>query len=345
MDIFEHVMKHKALSLSEKERRRILKICSKFKCLKRKVSRLTSVMTMVSSPSTGRCRIRRVVLLFLISTTFLWHCYFQMISLPSLSDATWLLHYSESSSRSLTYWTVMVTVNDGYYDFLLNWLYHFERLNLNIGVIVIAEDNLVKQKLQARELKTNIRIEQSGLDLEPKAYGFGHSNFKVLMATRATHIWRHLQAGTNLIFSDIDTVWRLNPLPYFETEDDFDMMIQVDAKERPREPRVKPWYCAGFMAIKSNERTIQMMTDWEAALKEKPQLNQPTFNEILHSKSSSVKHIGLPSENFPNGVVYFEHFNDPQRQKVVIVHNNFIVGHDEKKQRFVSHGLWNVSDY
>jgi len=280
-------------------------------------------MTMMSSQSIGRR------LLLLIAATILLQWDLQNISFPSsLSQID--AHLSYFRSQNAPYWTVMVTVSDGYYDFLLNWLFHFERLNLNVDLIVIAEDNLVKAKLEARELASNIRIEHSGLDLEPKAFQYGNTNFKVLMATRATHILKELRAGSNLIFSDIDTVWRLNPLPYFETDEEqaADMMIQVD---KPEASGFKPFYCAGFMAVKSNERTIQMMLDWEAALKEKPQHNQPKFNEIVHRKSS-VKHRALPLENFPSGNAYFEKFNDMQREKVVVVHNILLWGTTQRSK-------------
>ena len=85
------------------------------------------------------------------------------------------------------------------------------------------------------------------------------------------------------------------------------------------------------------------MSDWQKALT-KPQLNQPIFNQILHT-ASTVKHQPLPKAEFPSGELYFKKFNDGQRAKAVVVHNNYIVGVAAKQQRFKLRGLWKRDEW
>jgi hypothetical protein len=165
-------------------------------------------------------------------------------------------------------WTVLITVNDGYYDFFLNWWIHFEDLGLTVPVIVIAEDNEVYEKLQSLKVPTNaLLIERSGLasTSDNKMSGplnYDTKEYKTMVSTRATHLVRYLREGKNVIYTDVDTVWRSNPIIYFDepTKNGGDMMLQVDTKSYAG---VSPYYCTGFMAIRSNERTNERVELWQ----------------------------------------------------------------------------------
>jgi Nucleotide-diphospho-sugar transferase len=86
------------------------------------------------------------------------------------------------------------------------------------------------------------------------------------------------------------------------------------------------------------------MNDWRDALAAKPKLNQPAFNDVLFQTQSKtgIRHGPLPRWAFPNGNDYYEVFDDTKRAKAVVVHNNFMVGHDKKRDHFITEGLWNV---
>lgn len=240
-------------------------------------------------------------------------------------------------------WVVLVEVNNGYYDFFLNWLYHYNKLNLSIDVIVIAEDKIVKDKLEKEVIpfSPNVRLEQSEILMGPISLKYNTFAYKKLVSARATHILHELEKGINVIYTDVDAVWRINPLPYLVAAgEEADAILQVDTAKFNG---FSPYYCTGFMAFVSNERSIQLMSDWRDALK-KAQLNQPVFNEILHTRSS-VKHQPLPKAEFPSGEFYFKKFNDSMRSKTVIVHNNYIQGFLPKKTRFQQRGLWKLAEW
>jgi len=229
-------------------------------------------------------------------------------------------------------WTILLTVNDGFYDFFQNWWIHYDRLKLLNTVVVVAEDDAVYAKLK---VNLNITVERSSL-INANAHSYESTDYKVMVSTRAQHILRHLRVGEDVLYSDVDTVWRSDPMVHLVSQD---IVAEVD---NPTYEGVSPYYCTGFMAIHSNARTIRMMEQWNNEMTRKPQLNQPLFNRVLHG-SKTVEHVGLPNALFPSGKQYFDEMDENVKQKVVVVHNNFIQGHGAKKKRFQAAGLWQIS--
>jgi uncharacterized protein (TIGR01627 family) len=238
-------------------------------------------------------------------------------------------------------WIVLVEVNDGYYDFFLNWLYHFEQLQLGLDLVVFAEDDVVHKKLERdiQSTRPNIEIERSGSSFLPKSLDYNSKQYKELVSARATHILTKLKDGRNVIYTDVDTVWKGNPLPYLVwVGDTADAVLEVDTAKYEG---MSPYYCTGFMAFVSNERTIHLMEYWKKAL-QKPQLNQPIFNALLQ-KRSAVLHQPLPNVEFPSGQMFFSKMDDEQRSHSIVIHNNYIQGAKNKQLRFEKYGLWKVN--
>jgi hypothetical protein len=243
-----------------------------------------------------------------------------------------LLEAADQNSPRATYkWTVLITMNDGFWDFFLNWYFYYQRLQLNWLVIVMAEDDMIFQKISTLNLP-HFEVIRTKLNLQ-QSLDFGTADYKAMVSMRATYILRLLCKDTNVLYSDVDTVWLKDPSQYFTGH--HDTWIQVDGSGGQE---FVPYYCTGFMAIVANNRTRTVMQDWESALLANAQANQPVFNRILHA--SKVNHTLLPERSFPNGKRFFEQFSREQQQAVVIVHNNWINGVGKKRKRFGTLGLW-----
>ena len=227
-----------------------------------------------------------------------------------------------------TSWSILLAINAGYFDFFQNWLWHFRRLHLNIPVIVIAEDDSSFQKLKLLDT-TSVTIERSCANNSEGAVNVRTEKFKKLVSERPSHILRHLQLGRNVVYGDTDSVWLRNPFPYFIG--DYDIWAQLDEDK----------FCTGFLAIKVNNRTIKLMEKWKVYIdRRSPLHDQIAFNKL---KMSGVRIKGLDTDYFPAGFQYFSHddFNEENRGKVVVVHNNYIISHDRKLERFKKFNLWN----
>jgi hypothetical protein len=228
-------------------------------------------------------------------------------------------------------WRVLLTVNDGHFDFFLNWWAHYLRTGARMGVVVVAESDRVFDDLKALGLP-RLTVERSGLS-SPANLAYNTSEYRAMVSTRPTHILRHLRQGTNLFYTDIDTVWRGDPTEFIDPSKDLTAATDVLALDA-----WSPYYCTGFMAVSANARTVALMETWEREMAKEPQLNQPIFNKVLYE--SDATHATFPVALFPNGGVYFDEYGPEARRPVVVVHNNFIVGTDRKRQRFKDCGLW-----
>ena len=66
--------------------------------------------------------------------------------------------------------------------------------------------------------------------------------------------------------------------------------------------------------------------------------DQCIFNRVSYEISANGR--CLPLEKFPYGKLYFEVMPSNVKEKVVIIHNNWIQGKSMKIQRFMDHNLW-----
>ena len=52
--------------------------------------------------------------------------------------------------------------------------------------------------------------------------------------------------------------------------------------------------------------------------------------------------VGLPQRNFPNGMQFFTQMYS--KKDTALVHNNYIIGYEQKLARFKNRGLWLVKE-
>jgi rhamnogalacturonan II specific xylosyltransferase len=233
----------------------------------------------------------------------------------------------ETNNLSSTNWTILMTVNDAYFDFFQNWFHFYQKLQLKYPLIVIAEDDVVFLKLIQLNGNTVFTLVRSWRTSHRSAVVYGSKGFNELASGRPTYILKYLEKGTNILYADTDSVWLHDPVPYFLGK--YDMWMQLDS---PRK------FCTGLMAIKSNNESFTLMRLWEASLKERLDIDQTAFNKVYRNSSIHLK--PLDRNLFPSGNLYFDQFSDAKRKNVIIVHNNYIVGHEKKLKRFEKFKLW-----
>jgi hypothetical protein len=224
-------------------------------------------------------------------------------------------------------WTILMTVNNAYLDFFQNWIHFYNKLQVNYPMIITAEDDVVFLRLRQINGKPRFTPVRSWRISLGSAVAYKSKGFKELASGRPTYILRYLEKGTNILYADTDSVWLHDPAPFFKGQ--YDMWMQVDSPGN---------LCTGLMAIKSNNVSIELMKKWEASLKKRLAVNQPAFNKVHRNSTIHLK--PLDRNLFPSGNLYFGKFNDDKRKNVVIVHNNYKIGHDSKLERFKSFKLW-----
>ena len=102
-------------------------------------------------------------------------------------------------------------------------------------------------------------------------------------------------------------------------------------------------HCTGFLAIKCNSNTLQFIEKWKRLMMILTSKNDQMGFSYMDKSKIRIK--GLETDLFPPGKLYFCVFNNTKYRNVVVVHNNYIVGHDKKKHRFQNFNLWHYDSY
>ena len=118
-------------------------------------------------------------------------------------------------------WTIMMTLNDGFYDFFQNWYRHYQKLDLDLDIVLFTEDTVVHEKLQKANLPNvtlvTTKFEQlTGTNDASVAYSYNDKSYEILASQRPSSMLDVLCTGRNLLYVDVDTVWKQNPFPYLQ---------------------------------------------------------------------------------------------------------------------------------
>ena len=159
----------------------------------------------------------------------------------SISSVKGDIHSNYSlSQKKVTQWTVMVTVSEGFDDMFTNWLFYYSKLQLNTSLLMIAEDSKTYKKYEDHPDFT-VWHSKSNDFKNSQPFSYDTVNYKQLVSRRAGYILRALDVYTKVIYTDIDTVWLSDPIPYFNGN--FELWGQLDGAND------MPIYCTGFLAF------------------------------------------------------------------------------------------------
>jgi hypothetical protein len=178
-----------------------------------------------------------------------------------------------------------------------------------------------------------------------------------------------LELGYNVLFSDVDIAWKKNPVPFIPA--DVDLVIQSNYGKNGFPLREQA--NTGFYFLKSNDRSLALLDETiDRALKEKTKDDQWYFASVVRAWRVSKKAIfimeGMTAPWTYNGYQPFtirllhpyrfqtgqvakawydqkvESPHDGKEQDVILVHANYMIGHETKVNFLKSHDLWDVND-
>ncbi|XP_072032622.1 uncharacterized protein [Amphiura filiformis] len=235
---------------------------------------------------------------------------------------------------------VLTTTNSAFLDLTENWLYSIQSCGVWPNITVIAEDRAAYEAL--RKMKFNIHVTLADQLSTADNLLFDTPEYKRFVNKRADYILALLHNGYDVLFSDVDTYWVKNPFPYFE--EGYDIFTQAD--QLPPLPQV---LCAGFVFYKATGQTLKFVRTWitRMAIKKQKLPDQVVLNQLIMKcmkNKNGVKVKVLDPNLFVSGQFYF---NDDWRSKnphvqPVMLHNNWVIGHDVKVQRFKKIGMWSI---
>lgn len=224
---------------------------------------------------------------------------------------------------------ILTSANFAYKDIVENWLNWIKKLELENTILVVCEDipcySHFKDDNKAVTLLTtfNRSIEEAQM--------FRSSNFNFLVNRRIAYVLQLLEQGTNVLYTDADTVVFENPFPFFSK--DYDLQIQSE------EIKLN----SGMFFIRSTPASLEVMRLWKN-LSGEIGVNQPMFNKAI-KLSPDLRVRELPREQFlgteaycMSNISWYERDPTP-----VIFHATFIRGPIEKKKLLSQWDMWSLS--
>ncbi|XP_071477387.1 uncharacterized protein [Diadema antillarum] len=244
----------------------------------------------------------------------------------------------KTTNRSIP--VILASTNSAFLDFTDNWLESLKRCGISSGITLVAEDHSAYYYLNNRtDIDLDVLLTDEAESPSEKLL-FDSPEYKRLVNKRPSYVLRLLENGHDVLFSDVDIVWLKNPLPYFD--DKHDVWLQEDQHD-------PPVYCAGFTLYRSTPWGIKLVKEWVKELGRHPTLpDQRVLNNLLKKDryQQGLKRAVMDPTLFPNGNLFF----DPKWRaansgvETVMVHNNWIIGHDLKVERFKQEGLWYLDE-
>jgi rhamnogalacturonan II specific xylosyltransferase len=179
---------------------------------------------------------------------------------------------------------------------------------------------------------------------------YGTKEFKLLTSSRPFFLRPILEKGYAVLYNDIDMVWQQNAWDIIDERDSLDTShASLDAilwKDGHYQ------ICTCMMYLKPSPENISLLQEWENEINTNSFANhdQDAFAKVAANRE--IPHFGGVKDKtrvytndlqFPSGQDYSWDKVTPDNKKAVIVHNNYIVGSDDKRTRFATAGLWNPS--
>lgn len=222
--------------------------------------------------------------------------------------------------------------NKGYVEYTHNLISSIEKNKLSEKIKIYALDNFSLDYF--RSIHNEIELYEKD-DFANNYLRQSDKDFGNLMLVKFELIYKELIRNNNVVYVDGDIVFKKNISPYlFNFSPKSEIVFQNDL--RPSKPDLIN-VCAGFMYIKSNQKTIDFFKPGKK-LKRKFKKYKTHDQTYINKNKDKFEYSLLPLNNFPNGAHYYQYFND---LNPYMIHFNYVIG-EKKKQLMKEHGEWYI---
>lgn len=269
--------------------------------------------------------------LFIISILCLWlWIQYHVSSNPPQED----LKAIKSSKKPIK---ILIVFNGKYKSEAENLLASIKKNTPSLvnHIIVCVSDKSSK----SFAIENNLEYFQMPEIKPAKKIGFGTKSQNRFTQRKYEAILHLLDKGEKVLYTDTDIVFLRNPLGEIP-DGDYDIAIQNDS-----ETDTMGNLCTGFIYLKPTDKSKKLIRgalDLMQSAWFKKVGDQYAFNMMINNKNlkdPAKIHI-LDECIFPNGIRYFDKtLPRCTKHEAVIVHNNYIMGLENKQERFKKHDL------
>lgn len=233
----------------------------------------------------------------------------------------------------------------GHIDEALNCIYSYHKSTGKNNILVFALDEETKEAMD----KDNISCYYDSLFYKENIIdaNFGSTQFSIICYNKLLVIYASLLQNLNVLWSDTDIVYFKDPFSKLHT-----IQKPISIQNNTNQDNINNNLCAGFMFFKNTEQSKVFLhkcidhinNDYENLLTDK-EASAAGADQYIVNKFNDLNIIYVLSvEEFPNGLVWWGKDTikplDFDRRNSYLVHNNWIVGLDNKVKRFKESGLW-----
>mgnify|MGYP002632866031 CR=1 FL=1 len=252
--------------------------------------------------------------------------------------------------------------------FAANWYTHLERAGVSNYAMIATDDQAYDRlllKLPQRVVRCPSAI--SGVVAHSQHLRYRSAGWTRLMFAVPKMVRWVVRMGLDVLWMDTDVVALRDPFPIISellggaSSEQLGLLASVDGRvpgdnlsecavsytSDPQWGRSAGGWklCGGLFYIRQSPGARAFLRAWERSLASPAAgaKNQPHFNQALRETNLPLR--VLPCEKFPNGYRYAsDAWRAAQRRPPVLVHNNWIKGHEAKMKRFRAWGMWLAND-
>lgn len=216
---------------------------------------------------------------------------------------------------------IITLTNKGYIKYTDNLLASCIQNNVNLDIEICVMDKYTENYYSKKGLKTVlVSNENNKKFLKQDSKDFGK-----YMITKLDIIHTYLKNNSHVTYLDGDIVIKEDFIPYLKNNfSNYDLLIQNDLK--PQKPNFEN-LCAGFMSIKSSEKTKEFFNTDNISKEEilTGLHDQKYINENKHL----LNYLKLPLDLFPNGPHFYLY---SKKLQPFIIHFNHLLGNIKRKK-------------
>ena len=170
---------------------------------------------------------------------------------------------------------------------------------------------------------------QSGYDKPLDFINQGTKEFSLVASFKFTVVRYLLTLNVTILYSDSDIILFQNPYPYLHS-------IKTDSTIFQQDNTI----CTGFFFIKPTPLSISLLDHF---LRRTDQIKNDDQEGMIQAyKAFNLTPVLLPNTLFMNGAIFFRHHQyswDEVSPSIIMMHNNYIRGHECKRLRMLEMGL------
>jgi Nucleotide-diphospho-sugar transferase len=239
---------------------------------------------------------------------------------------------------------VVIPVNCGYVDFADNLVASMTQFGVTNFVLVPYDEMAYQIFLKTYPGNVIPPVPGSAKGISPGSAIYGSDNFLDMNRQRPNLLRWLVHRELTFLYLDADTVWRTNMLDVFDKARYVDGGEPVDAIFTTDNSDTDKQLCSCMIYMAPTENNMAFLKAWNDGWTIGREDDQVVMNRVFSNYQQPLSYRVLDrTDGVLSGIQYFELASEEEKNRTLIVHNNWIKGKSTKLERFENASLWNPS--